>query len=230
MLVLVSGLVDPPRVRRVTRQMQEDVGIYETDPSIVSRKNGRFKLDLVTREETLIGPERVYISPLLQCSLDDFPDNFSFGNSATGPRTMEFKRIQPDGEVVTWTDCFSVLVFPYDTQLSDVQINRIREITEGIPPANPIQNVWRPFTEDGGLQPSLIETELAELKAKDAPTAMERRLIADMELLQTQPKSLVTLPTFAGYPPTRQEELVAIGKDNWTAAQQKELIELLALR
>jgi hypothetical protein len=28
--------------------------------------------------------------------------------------------------------------------------------------------------------------------------------------------------------PTRQQELVAIGKDNWTDAQQKELIELLA--
>ena len=30
--------------------------------------------------------------------------------------------------------------------------------------------------------------------------------------------------------PTRQEELVAIGKDAWTDAQQKELIELLSLR
>ena len=28
--------------------------------------------------------------------------------------------------------------------------------------------------------------------------------------------------------PTRQQELVAIGKENWTDAQQKELIELLA--
>jgi len=28
--------------------------------------------------------------------------------------------------------------------------------------------------------------------------------------------------------PTRQEELVAIGRDNWTDAQQKELIALLA--
>ena len=28
--------------------------------------------------------------------------------------------------------------------------------------------------------------------------------------------------------PTRKEELIAIGKDNWTDAQQKELIELLA--
>ena len=28
--------------------------------------------------------------------------------------------------------------------------------------------------------------------------------------------------------PTRKEELLAIGKDNWTDAQQKELIELLA--
>jgi hypothetical protein len=30
------------------------------------------------------------------------------------------------------------------------------------------------------------------------------------------------------FTPTRQEELVAIGKDAWTDAQQKELIELLA--
>ena len=29
-------------------------------------------------------------------------------------------------------------------------------------------------------------------------------------------------------PPTRQQELVAIGKDAWTDAQQKELIEILA--
>ena len=29
-------------------------------------------------------------------------------------------------------------------------------------------------------------------------------------------------------PLTRQEELMAIGKDNWTDAQQKELIEILA--
>jgi|TARA_R110000824_G_C14862796_1_gene641418 hypothetical protein len=28
--------------------------------------------------------------------------------------------------------------------------------------------------------------------------------------------------------PTRKEELLAIGKDNWTDAQQKELIEILA--
>ena len=28
--------------------------------------------------------------------------------------------------------------------------------------------------------------------------------------------------------PTRQQELVAIGKDNWTDEQQKELIEILA--
>jgi hypothetical protein len=29
--------------------------------------------------------------------------------------------------------------------------------------------------------------------------------------------------------PTRKEQLIAIGKNNWTDAQQKELIELLAL-
>jgi hypothetical protein len=41
--------------------------------------------------------------------------------------------------------------------------------------------------------------------------------------------TLIDLPNVPATP-TRQEELVAIGKDNWTAAQQKELIELLALR
>ena len=39
--------------------------------------------------------------------------------------------------------------------------------------------------------------------------------------------TLIDLPIVTPTP-TRQEELVAIGKDNWTDAQQKELIELLA--
>jgi len=39
--------------------------------------------------------------------------------------------------------------------------------------------------------------------------------------------TLIAQPTNAATP-TRQEELVAIGKDNWTDAQQKELIEILA--
>jgi len=39
--------------------------------------------------------------------------------------------------------------------------------------------------------------------------------------------SLIAQPT-ASVTLTRQEELLAIGKDNWTDAQQKELIELLA--
>ena len=39
--------------------------------------------------------------------------------------------------------------------------------------------------------------------------------------------TLIDLPNVPATP-TRQEELVAIGKDNWTDAQQKELIELLA--
>jgi hypothetical protein len=41
--------------------------------------------------------------------------------------------------------------------------------------------------------------------------------------------TLISQPTVT-LTPTRREELVAIGKDNWTDAQQKELIELLALR
>ena len=39
--------------------------------------------------------------------------------------------------------------------------------------------------------------------------------------------TLIDVPTVTPTP-TRQEELVAIGKDNWTDAQQKELIEILA--
>ena len=39
--------------------------------------------------------------------------------------------------------------------------------------------------------------------------------------------TLIDQPVFS-VTPTRKEELVAIGKDNWTDAQQKELIELLA--
>ena len=39
--------------------------------------------------------------------------------------------------------------------------------------------------------------------------------------------TLIDQPTVTPTP-TRQEELLAIGKDNWTDAQQKELIEILA--
>ena len=39
--------------------------------------------------------------------------------------------------------------------------------------------------------------------------------------------TLIALPV-ATRSPTRQEELLAIGRDSWTDAQQKELIELLA--
>ena len=39
--------------------------------------------------------------------------------------------------------------------------------------------------------------------------------------------TLIDQPTVTPTP-TRQEELVAIGKDAWTDAQQKELIEILA--
>jgi len=39
--------------------------------------------------------------------------------------------------------------------------------------------------------------------------------------------TLIAQPTVT-VTPTRQEELLAIGRDNWTDAQQKELIELLA--
>ena len=39
--------------------------------------------------------------------------------------------------------------------------------------------------------------------------------------------TLIDQPTVT-ITPTRQQELLAVGKDNWTDAQQKELIELLA--
>ena len=42
-----------------------------------------------------------------------------------------------------------------------------------------------------------------------------------------RPGTLIDQPTVTPTP-TRQEELLAIGKDAWTDAQQKELIEILA--
>jgi hypothetical protein len=39
---------------------------------------------------------------------------------------------------------------------------------------------------------------------------------------------LLPVPQKSPSPPSRKEELLAIGRDNWTDAQQKELIELLA--
>ena len=53
-----------------------------------------------------------------------------------------------------------------------------------------------------------------ELEAVDADADARTGTLID------QPSNAAT--------PTRQEELVAIGKDNWTDAQQKELIEILA--
>ena len=53
-----------------------------------------------------------------------------------------------------------------------------------------------------------------ELEAVDADADARTGTLID------QPSNAAT--------PTREEELVAIGKDNWTDAQQKELIEILA--
>jgi hypothetical protein len=53
-----------------------------------------------------------------------------------------------------------------------------------------------------------------ELEAVDGSSDARTGTLIDL------PSPVITL--------TRQEELVAIGKDNWTDAQQKELIELLA--
>ena len=59
-----------------------------------------------------------------------------------------------------------------------------------------------------------LSLNVDELEAVDSNADARTGTLID------QPEASITL--------TRQEELLAIGKDNWTEAQQKESIELLA--
>jgi hypothetical protein len=83
------------------------------------------------------------------------------------------------------------------------------------------------FTTDGASFSAPAASHIADIAAALSLNANELEAVdagsdARTGTLIAQPVVSVT--------PTRQQELVAIGKDAWTDAQQKELIELLALR
>lgn len=162
MIVILKGGFDPPRTRRVRLQVNEDVGAPEDDPTIQVRKEGWYRLELVTVNkpdvvdgvditvttqepsgvETRLGPTTIWVSPLLGAiTLDDFPDGFRFGNAAAGSITLPLS----EPTLVDW------VVFPYGTSLTSEQLYRMQEIFEGIPPGNPERNVWRPFDAEGRL-------------------------------------------------------------------------------
>ena len=69
------------------------------------------------------------------------------------------------------------------------------------------------------------DDHIARLAAALSPNANELEAVDSASDARTG--TLIDVPADTSTP-TRQEELLAIGKDNWTDAQQKELIEILA--
>ena len=83
------------------------------------------------------------------------------------------------------------------------------------------------FTTEGASFSIPAASHVAEMAAALSLNANELEAVDAGSDARTG--TLIDQPTVTPTP-TRQQELVAIGKDAWTAAQQKELIELLALR
>jgi len=81
------------------------------------------------------------------------------------------------------------------------------------------------FTTDGAGFSVLAASHVADMAVALSLNANELEVVDAGSDARTG--TLIDLP-IVSVTPTRKEELVAIGKDNWTEAQQKELIELLA--
>ena len=81
------------------------------------------------------------------------------------------------------------------------------------------------FTTEGASFSIPAASHVAEMAAALSLNANELEAV-DAEA-DARTGTLIDQPTVTPTP-TRQEELLAIGKDNWTDAQQKELIEILA--
>ena len=79
------------------------------------------------------------------------------------------------------------------------------------------------FTTDGAGFSVLAASHVADMAVALSLNANELEVVDAGSDARTG--TLIDQPTVS---PTRKEELVAIGKDAWTDAQQKELIELLA--
>ena len=192
-MIMIFVGADPPRIRSRSRQTREDVGLADSDTRVQIRKEGRFLITLglptidglnriVT--EVPVGPEPVWISPLLgDLQLSDFPDNYSFGSGAVFA-SVGFKRTLPDGSIKAWLGYISTAVFPVGTQLTDAQIYRMREIMEGLPPGSPDRHTYKlDFASDLALAPAAAGAMLVALQAKvrSALTPYEERWL-DIEL------------------------------------------------
>jgi len=81
------------------------------------------------------------------------------------------------------------------------------------------------FTSDGGSFGVPADVHVASMATALSLDADELEAVDAGSDARTG--TLINQPTVT-ITPTRQEELLAVGKDNWTDAQQKELIELLA--
>ena len=81
------------------------------------------------------------------------------------------------------------------------------------------------YTTDGASFSVLADSHVANIAASLSLNANELEAVDGASDARTG--TLIDQPVVSATP-TRKEELVAIGKDAWTDAQQKELIELLA--
>ena len=81
------------------------------------------------------------------------------------------------------------------------------------------------FTSDGASFSVPADSHIASMAAALSLNANELEAVDGGSDARTG--SLIAQPVVSSTP-SRKEELMAIGRDNWTDAQQKELIELLA--
>jgi len=218
-----------PRVRRVKRQRLEDLPMtLIVEAGEVSTKLGRF------RNGVYLGPENVYVSPLLNVdlTLDDFPNETVFTDEAV--RLLDVKRVIDGQEIIIAVETRTIIC-PYELILSSSELNRLREIFEGIPFGNPEQNVWRPFARDGALEPDLVPELLTELKARSIAelTLSDLRIIKDLEVLNASTRIIPPLPeppllTESEQRLSRIAKLQAISWSAWTTNEMRELIDLIA--
>jgi len=157
MIVITKAGFDPPRDRRCSLQVKEDIGMPEQTRGISASMKGRTQTVMVPvvldsgqtvlrpkGQKTNLGKEKIWISPLLDITVKELSPDLIFGNGTTGPMALQYIR---DGEARL--EYGIVTVFPYGTVLTVAQCYRMQEIFEGIPPGSDKVNVWRPFDSEG---------------------------------------------------------------------------------
>ena len=140
MIVVTKGGYDPPRHTTRSRRVRNEVLDYRQSSEYSARKEGYYRV-AQDGTETRMGPIDIRFSPLLgDVSLDQFPDNFSFGNNGT-ETVVPLRKVQHDGLVVIAPTHMRFYIWPYGTVLTPAQLYRVREIFEGSPPGGLEQQV-----------------------------------------------------------------------------------------